>query len=94
MKENEIRTRMRTSTIHIDNRERITLSTVIQVDSFNDIEICVVTDEGMLRIEGEQLHISRLNIDDGEMVIEGLFCAMEYAAEHSSQGGFFSKFFR
>lgn len=86
--------RMHTHTIQIDNRERVSLTGVTDVESFNEREVSVVAEAGSLLISGEGLHISRLNLDEGQLIVEGLISAIEYGnAESERKGGLF-KFFR
>jgi sporulation protein YabP len=80
--------------IVIQGRERITVAGVLDVDSFNETEIQLVTDLGLVTIVGEQMHISRLNLEDGQMIVEGLFVALEYSDEDvKRRGSLFSRLF-
>lgn len=64
--------------IIIHNRERISLSGVIDVESFNEDSIIVDTALGSLGINGQNLRINRFNIEDAELVVEGEFIGVEY----------------
>lgn len=86
--------RIRTHSVHIEGRELITVTAVKDVESFNDEEVQLVTDVGDLRIEGGGLHITRLSLDDGQVVIEGEVIALEYAATAEQRGSLFSRMFR
>jgi len=78
----------------VQGRERITVAGVLDVDSFNETEIQLVTDLGIVTIVGEQMHISRLNLEDGQMIVEGHFIALEYSEEDSKRrGSLFSRLF-
>ena len=78
----------------VQGRERITVAGVLDVDSFNETEIQLVTDLGLVTIIGEQMHISRLNLKDGQMIVEGHFIALEYSEEDSKRrGSLFSRLF-
>ena len=67
---------------------------MLDVDSFNETEIQLVTDLGLVTIVGEQMHISRLNLEDGQMIVEGLFVALEYSDEDvKRRGSLFSRLF-
>lgn len=88
--------RVRAHSLSIDNRERMTLTGVNDVESFNELEILLATDAGILTITGEGLHISKLNLDDGQLMLEGLISGVEYSdhdAQHAKTG-FFSRMFR
>ncbi len=79
----------------LENRERLSISGVIDVESFNESCIIVETELGMLSIRGEDLHISKLSIDSSELNVEGGIMSLEYVDSPSSRGGgFFSRLFK
>lgn len=89
------KSRTRTHTVHIDNRSRTSITGVSDVESFNEQEIILETEAGGLRVEGEGLHLSKLNLDDGQVVIEGEVISMEYEpATPERRPGLFSRMFR
>ncbi|MDL2258625.1 sporulation protein YabP [Eubacteriales bacterium OttesenSCG-928-K08] len=88
------KSRMRTHTITIDNRSRINITGVSDMESFHEQEIILLTETGNLRIEGEGLHLSKLNLDDGQVVIEGELYALEYEPPTPERVGLFSRMFR
>jgi len=91
----ELTKRLRSQAITLENREMLTVSGVRTVDEFNDVEITLETDCGMLHIDGEGLHITKLNSDDGIVLVEGNICGIVYDDDTSEQsGGFFSRLFR
>ncbi len=86
--------RMRAHSIQIDNRERVSITGVNDVESFNEQEVILSTEQGDLVVTGEGLHISRLNLDEGQLVVGGLVSGIEYEMQQSSKGGLFSRVFR
>ena len=86
--------RMRSHCIHLDNRQLMSVTGVKNVDSFNEFEVTLVTDVGDLRIEGSELHISKLNLDDGQVVLEGAIIALEYSEGEPQRGSLFSRMFK
>ena len=86
--------RMRTHCIHIDNREFTSVMGVRDVMSFNEQEVVLLTEVGELHIDGEGLHITKLNLDDGQVVMEGQVIAIEYDELSEERGSFFSRMFR
>lgn len=89
-----LKPRLRTHNIHIDNRARMSITGVSDVESFHEQEIILETETGNLRIEGEGLHLTKLNLDDGQVVVEGLIIALEYEAPAPERQGLFSRMFR
>lgn len=84
--------------ITVENRDAASITGVIHVDSFNESNILLETDLGMLEIRGEGLHIKKLNLDSnsGELEVEGGIYGLEYFDEDSKErsSGFLSKLFK
>ena len=80
----------------LENRERLNISGVIDVESFNDESVVVDTELGVLVIRGVDLHINKLNIDSSELGIEGDIVSCEYSDRDSRSkgGGFFARMFK
>lgn len=87
----------KTQNLILENRQKLSVSGVIDVESFNDECVIVNTEMGILIIHGDDLHISKLNIDSSELNIEGDIISCEYSDRDSSRSkgfGFFSKMLR
>lgn len=80
----------------LENRERLSISGVIDVESFNDESVIVDTELGVLIVRGVDLHINKLNIDSSELSIEGDITSCEYSERDGSRskGGFFARMFK
>ena len=78
----------------MENREKLFVCGVEDVESFDENEIIVYTSEGTLNIKGSDLHINKLNTDNGELMIDGNIDSLIYSNAQSNQGGFFNKLFR
>lgn len=81
----------------MDNRERVAVTGVDDVESFNEQEVILISSVGGIRIIGQNLHISRLNLEEGQLMIEGIIVALEYeqrAERHMKGTGLLSKIFR
>jgi sporulation protein YabP len=78
----------------MENREKLFICGVEDVESFDENEIIVYTSEGTLGIKGSSLHINKLNTDNGELMIDGNIDSLVYSNTQSNQGGFLSKLFR
>ncbi len=88
-------TRMRTHCVHIDARQTMSVTGVKDVGSFNEREVILLTEVGGLTIDGAGLHITKLNLEDGQVLIEGEIAAMEYdEIQPQERGSFFSSVFR
>jgi sporulation protein YabP len=65
-------------TMTIDNRERMTLTGVVDVASFDESRILVATRLGELLIKGEGMKINKLNLESSQLVLKGKITACEY----------------
>lgn len=70
----------------MENRNAISITGVVDVLSFDEESVIADTDMGMLIIKGEDLHINKLNLDSGELSIDGELISLEY-----SDGNAFTK---
>lgn len=78
----------------LENRNRLRLTGVTDVDSFDENTIIAYTVLGELTISGSSLHINKLNTENGELTVEGNIASMIYLDNAPKGGGFFSKMFR
>lgn len=63
----------------LENRERLSISGVLDVLSFDDQVVIVETELGLLNVKGENLRINKLSIDTSEVVVEGEVCSLSYS---------------
>lgn len=80
--------------IVLKNRQELGIEGVLSVESFDDQEVILETEEGLLVIRGDNLHVSQLNIDAGKLNVTGSVRNIEYLGESGHKSGFFGKFFR
>lgn len=72
--------------LQVDNRKNGTMTGVTDVKSFDDKEIFLETRVGSLTIRGSELSISRLNLEKGEIDINGNIDSMVYTKDGAAQG--------
>jgi len=81
--------------IIMEDRRLLTVSGVSDVDSFDEHSVTVFTDMGELTVRGHDLHINRLSVEVGELLLEGNISSLNYHDTAPKQaGGFFGKVFR
>lgn len=81
--------------IHIVNRENMRVSGVSDVTSFDENGVTLVSIEGELVIEGEELKIGALDTERGVVTLSGKIDGFYYMNdEKKEKKGFFSKFTR
>ena len=78
----------------LEDWRALTVSGVSDVDSFDELTVVVYTDLGELTVKGENLHINRLNLESGELMLEGHIQSLVYTEVHSRSGGFFGRLFK
>lgn len=73
----------------LENREKLSVTGVVDVDSFNDENIILETELGTLIVKGQDLHINKLNLDNAELVVEGDIESCTYSdKEYGKSKGF------
>ena len=63
----------------LENREKLSISGVLDVLSFDDQIVILETELGMLTIKGEDLRINKLSIDTQDVIIEGSITSLSYS---------------
>ena len=66
-------------------RERAEISGVEEVLSFDEESVWMETTEGALTIHGSGLKVEKLNIEEGEVWIEGNVDSVEYGKESGTE---------
>lgn len=67
----------------LNNRRCGNFTGVSDVLSFDENEIILETDQGMLMMKGKELHVSRLMLDKGEVDIDGRIDSVTYSEQGS-----------
>ena len=85
-------------TVHniiMENRRKISVSGVEDVDSFDEESVSLYTQGGLLIIKGEGLHINKLSLESGDVTVEGEITSLVYSDETKEKNtSFFGKLFR
>lgn len=83
--------------VNIIDRQRLSITGVNDVFSFDEDMIELETSQGYIEIKGEGLHIMKMNIDDGELIVEGVVAELIYHDNHGpvkKKGAIMSKLFK
>ena len=78
-------------TLLIEGRSRAVISGVEELGSFSEEMVAVFTASGLLTIEGDGLHIDRLNLEEGQMIISGDLFGVLYDETEPPRQGFFAR---
>ncbi len=65
--------------VSLNNRRTGTITGVTDVISFDISEILLETEQGLLAIKGNDLHVNRLTLEKGEVDIEGRIDGLSYS---------------
>lgn len=63
----------------VNNRKGAALTGVTDVIAFDMNEVLLETELGMLMIKGKDLHVNKLNLEKGEVDIEGAIDSLTYS---------------
>lgn len=80
--------------IIMENRKSLTVTGVMDIDSFDEQTVIMFTEQGELTVKGENLHINKIDVDTGDLSMEGEITSLSYSENQQQRGGFFSKLFR
>jgi sporulation protein YabP len=80
----------------LENREKLSVSGVLDVLSFDDEIVIIETELGLLTIKGDDLRINKLSIDTSEVVVEGDIYNMGYSQKDTEKksGSLLGKIFK
>lgn len=82
--------------IILENREKLSISGVLDVLSFDDQIVILETELGLLTVKGENLKINKLSIDTQDVIVEGDIFNLGYSEKDMDKksGGFLGKIFK
>lgn len=90
----EKKTAKRPHHLILENRKKLEVSGVSDVDRFDENMIIAYTDMGKLTIKGYDLHLNALNVETGELDVEGSICSLLYSESGETKGSLFSRIFK
>lgn len=72
--------------IAIDNRERITITQVADVDAFDEAVLWANLKEGSVEIAGEKLNMEKLDLEEGILIVTGRIDSLSYTDKKMKSG--------
>ncbi|MGN1301976.1 MAG: sporulation protein YabP [Clostridia bacterium] len=80
----------------LENREKLNITGVLDVLSFDDQMVIVETELGLLTVKGDNLRINKLSTDTEEVTVEGKIINLAYSEKTNvgKEGSLFSKIFK
>ena len=82
--------------IILENRNRLNVTGVEDVRSFDEQTITALTTLGLLIIKGNDLHLNQFSLDSTELSVEGDIISLQYNDKQTSRKGenLFTKIFK
>ena len=78
----------------LENRNKLNISGIKEVISFDDETLLLDTSLGKMTIKGENIHIESFNTESGDLSAKGKFYAVVYMSDTKQSGGFLSRIFK
>lgn len=79
----------------LEDRKKLSVTGVKDVDSFDEETMIIYTELGELTVRGNDLHINKLSVETGELMIEGSIYALVYTDDSGGKKeSFFGKIFK
>lgn len=81
-------------TLNMEEREKVRIGGVLEVLSFDEEGIMMETTCGLLMLKGAGMHIGKLDLDAGDVIVDGSIDSITYsdgtlAEKHSILGRLF-----
>lgn len=79
----------------LEERSQLRVCGVTEILHFDEEEIAVATDLGELTIRGQGLHLNKIDVEDGELSVEGDLEGLSYSSGPANhQEGWLARLFR
>lgn len=78
----------------LDERRSLSVTGVTDIGGYDEQTIVAETQQGELTVRGEGLHIIRMSIEMGELIVEGNVTSLQYSERLPRSEGFFSRLFK
>ena len=79
----------------LENRQRLMLTGVTDVESFDEKLVLLYTQLGELAVKGSQLHVSEMSTESGELTVEGEIDSLTYGdKDRTKKLGLLGRLFR
>ncbi|APC42387.1 sporulation protein YabP [Clostridium estertheticum] len=69
------------SNLTLENRRKLTINGVIEVINFNENQILLNTDVGIMMVKGQELKMNKLDVQNGDVIITGKVDSFVYMSD-------------
>jgi sporulation protein YabP len=80
--------------ISLVDREEMTIDGVLNLGSYDEKEVIMETEQGLLTVKGEGLNIKKLNLDKSNIIVEGLIKSVSYDDPSHNKKGLLERFLK
>ncbi|MHB1128161.1 MAG: sporulation protein YabP [Bacillota bacterium] len=79
--------------ISMEDRHNLNMTGVLHVESFDDGQIILETNMGVVILEGESLNINHLNLEKGDLLVSGSIRSLCYVEGkgHKAKGSLWQR---
>ena len=77
---------MENHTVAMENREKLTITEISDIDSFDEEEVRARLESGSMIITGKGLHVKLLDLAQGKVVISGTVDSLAYIKVKDKSG--------
>lgn len=80
--------------VNLIDREEMTIDGVLSLGSYDEKEVSMETEQGVLIVKGEGLNIKQLNLDKGNIIVDGLIRNISYDDSTHAKKGLLERFLK
>lgn len=80
--------------VSLIDREEMTIDGVLSLGSYDEKEVLMETEQGLLIVKGEGLNIKQLNLDKSNIVVDGLIKSISYDDSAHAKKGLLERFLK
>ena len=80
--------------VAMNSRKHMEISGAVNVLSFDDEQVVLKTSMGICCVQGKGLNVAKLDLDGGEVFIDGEIVSLYYPEESEEKQSFFSRIFK
>lgn len=79
--------------IILEEQGKLSISGVVDVQNFDEEQVLLETVRGMVLVRGQGLHIERLQLEAGELIVQGEIGLIEYDDSVQPRGSLLGRLF-
>ena len=85
---------MEKQSVTLENREKMIITQVIDVDAFDEESLWANLQEGSIEVSGQNLNIEKLELEEGMLIIKGKINSFAFIEKKHKEKGKFLRVFK